>query len=371
LGIVRAVRSVARRPLLTIDARMWRASGIGTYLRAVAPRVIERLAEARICLLGNAAELEREGLCGDPRVEIRDLRAGVYSALEQPLLFAKTPRDTHVFWAPHVNVPVAGPGKLLVTVHDVLYADPPPEARPRLDKALYLKFVMRALKARAAAVICASDFTRAELSRLLGPFSCPVQTIHMAVEAEGFVRPACEPPHPRPYLVFVGNLKPHKNVARLLAAFSLVLARIPHDLVLVGGGDPEPFRAPLTAEAARRVHFVGAPDWQRTRCFVAHAAGLVFVSLYEGFGLPPLEAMAIGVPALVSREASIPEVCADAAIYAEARSVDDIAEGLVRLVTDTQERERLARRGPERARDFDWERSADRTAELVRTLLRG
>jgi glycosyltransferase involved in cell wall biosynthesis len=360
------VRSVARRPLLTIDARMWRSSGIGTYLRAVVPRVIERLSEARVCLLGNSTDLAR--FAGDPRIDIRELRAGVYSALEQPLLLAKTPRATRVFWAPHINVPVAGPGKLLVTVHDVFYADPPAEARPRLDKALYLKVAMRALRARASTVICDSDFTRGELLRLLGPFSCPVETIHLGVEAEEFIRPACESPHPRPYLVYVGNLKSHKNLARVLAAFARVLSRIPHDFLLVGGGDPEPFRAPLAAEVARRVQFVGAPDWQRTRCFIAHAAGLVFVSLYEGFGLPPLEAMALGVPALVSREASLPEVCADAAMYADARSVDDIAEGLVRLVTDTAERARLVRRGSERAREFDWERTADRTAALVRAL---
>jgi glycosyltransferase involved in cell wall biosynthesis len=368
LGIFRAVRSDARQPLLTIDARMLRSSGIGTYLRAVAPRVIERLPEARICLLGNPEELARERWTGAPRVEIRALSAGIYAALEQPRLLATTPADTRVFWSPHVNVPIAGPGRLFAAVHDVFYANPPREARPRFDKWLYLKLVMRGLRRRAKTVVCSSDFTRRELLRLVGPFSCPVHTVHLGVERDLFTAPPLPRPHPRPYLLYLGNLKPHKNLTRLLAAFSSILERVPHDLVLVGGGDPEPFRRELGPAASGRVHFVGSPDGPRTRTYVAHAAGLVLVSLYEGFGLPPLEAMALGVPVLVSGEASLPEVCGDAALYADARSVQDIAGGLVRLVTDEVERDRLRRRGPERASEFDWERTAERTAELLRAL---
>jgi len=363
------VTAASGPPLVTIDARMLRSSGIGTYLRALSPRLIRRFPEARFCLLGNPEELAREAWVNDARIECRELRAGVYSALEQPLLLAKTPRETRVFWSPHVNVPVLGPGRLLVTVHDVFYADPPPEARPRLDKWIYLKLVMRALRARAAAVVCDSDFTRRELLRLLGPFTCPVNTVHMAVEPEGFTPPACERPHAAPYVVYVGNLKPHKNLTRMLAAFSQLAPRIPHDFVLVGGGDVERFRAPLAPDVARRVHFVGPHAPERTRCYIAHAAGLVLVSLYEGFGLPPVEAMALGVPTLVSREASLPEVCEDGALYGDAHSVDDIALGLERLLTDEAERARLKRRGLERARELDWEKTADKTAEILRALL--
>ena len=358
-----------RAPLLTVDARMLHSSGIGTYLRALLPRVMARLPEARFCLLGRLSELERAAWTRSPRVECRELSAGVYSALEQPLLFAKTPAETRVFWAPHINLPVVGPGRLLVTVHDVFYADPPPEARPRLDKALYLKFVMRALRARADAIVCVSDFTRRELTRLLGPFSCPISTVHNAVEPEGFVPPTCERPHAVPYVLYLGNLKPHKNIARMLAGFAEIRTRIPHDFVLVGGGDPEPFRRSLPPELASRVHFAGALEAARARCYMTHAEALVLVSLYEGFGLPPLEAMALGVPALVSREASLPEVCEDAALYAEARSVPDIARGLERLLTDEPERARLRARGRERARELDWEKSADGTAEALRGLL--
>src|SRR6187549_1050346 len=101
----------------------------------------------------------------------------------------------------------------------------------------------------------------------------------------------------------------------------------------------------LDPRIASRVHFLGSLDDAAVRRHVAHASGLVLASLYEGFGLPPLEAMALGVPALVSRAASLPEVCGDAALYCDPDSVSDIARGLLTLLTDDSERTRLVARG--------------------------
>ena len=92
-------------------------------------------------------------------------------------------------------------------------------------------------------------------------------------------------------------------------------------------------------------------------------------SLYEGFGFPPIESMAAGVPALVSRAGSLPEVCGDAALYCDPYSIDDIAEKLVAIVSDDALRERLVRLGRERARRYSWERCAERTAEMIRSIL--
>ncbi|HEV8549849.1 MAG TPA: glycosyltransferase family 1 protein [Polyangiaceae bacterium] len=361
--------SLVTRPLVTVDARMLLATGIGTYLRALLPRVIARTPDARFCLLGRTAELERAGLGGDARVELRQTTAGIYSPREQPELWWRTPRETRVFWAPHVNAPLAGPGRLLATVHDAFYAKPPPGAVPRLDKLLYLKLVQRGVQRRARAVLCVSAFTKGELERLLGPFRGPLHVVPNGVDASWFERPAAPSPHPRPYLLYVGNLKPHKNLPRTLAAFASIAGRVPHDFVLVGPGDPEPLRAALPGELATRVRFEAPLDQAGLERTVAHASGLVLASLYEGFGLPPLEAMALGIPVLVSRTASLPEVCGDAALYCDPLSVADIAGGLVRLLTDDAERLRLAAAGPPRARRFDWDRSADQVSAVLRELL--
>ena len=357
------------RPLVTVDARMLLSTGIGTYLRALLPRVVARVTEARFCLLGDPAALAASGLDADERVRVRPLHAGVYAPGEQPALFARTPRETRVFWSPHVNAPLAGPGRLLVTVHDAFYANPPRGAEPRWDKQLYLDLMLRGIRRRAAAILCDSVFTKSELERLLGPFHCPLHAVTIGLEPTWFERPAGERPHPAPYLVYVGNLKPHKNLPRTLAAFSEVAARVPHDFLLLGPGDPGLVRAAVAPGVASRVHFLGAVSDERLKLTLAHAAGLVLASLYEGFGLPPLEAMALGVPVLASRRASLPEVCGEAAIYCDPESVADIARGLVELLTDEPRRATLVERGFAQARRFDWDRCADETSAALRALL--
>jgi glycosyltransferase involved in cell wall biosynthesis len=361
--------SLGKRPLVTIDARMLHATGIGTYVRALVPRVIERLGDARFCLLGDPSRLEREGFGSHERVELRRLHAGIYAPGEQPGLLLRTPFDTRVFWSPHVNVPLLGPGRLLVTVHDVLYASPPPGAEPRWDKRLYLDTMHRGLRRRANAIVCDSEFTKRELSRLLGPFRCPLHAVPIGIEESWFERPSGASPHPAPYVLFVGNLKPHKNLPRTLAAFSEIAERVPHDFLVVGPGAAELVRAAVPDKVRTRVHCLGALDDEALKLTMAHAAGLVLASLYEGFGLPPLEAMALGVPALVARAASLPEVCGDAALYCDPESVADIARGLFTLLTDAPERARLIARGLEHARRFDWDSCADRTTAVLRTLL--
>jgi glycosyltransferase involved in cell wall biosynthesis len=354
-------------PLVTVDARMLHSSGIGTYLGALLPRIVRRLSGARFCLLGDPEALGALAL--GERVEARSLGAGVYSALEQPGLFARTPRDTRVFWAPHVNFPLAASGKLLVTVHDAFYLSPPPEARPRLDKAIYLGALMRALPRRASAIATVSDFTRRELERGLGPLRVPVEVVHNGIEPAWLAPVTAPSPHDKPYLLFVGNLKPHKNLARTLAAFSKVAARVPHDFLVVGGGDESTFRASVDAQHAGRVRFVGPLGKEALVATVGNAAGLVLASLYEGFGLPPLEAMACGVPVLVSRSASLPEVCGDAAAYCDAENVDDIARGIEELLTDETTRARLRVDGRRHAERFGWDGAGERMARMIEGLL--
>jgi glycosyltransferase involved in cell wall biosynthesis len=356
-------------PLVTVDARMWRSTGIGSYLRGLLPRVVTRLPGARFCLLGDPAELGREAVTRESRVSVSSLTARIYGPSEQPGLFWRTPRETRVFWAPHVNAPLAGPGRLVVTVHDAFYANPPAGARPRWDKALYLSAMLRGVRRRAEAVLCDSAFTRDELERHVGRFAAPLEVVPIGIERTWFERPAGPSPLEEPYLLFVGNLKPHKNLARTLAAFASIVARVPHVFVIVGPGDESALARSLPSDAAARVRFAGVLADEELKRYVAHASGLVLASLYEGFGLPPLEAMALGVPVLVSRAASLPEVCGDAALYCDPESVPDIARGLVTLLTDAAERARLTAAGPVQAARFDWERCADATSAVLARLL--
>jgi glycosyltransferase involved in cell wall biosynthesis len=355
-------------PLLTVDVRMFRSSGIGTYLRALLPRLVALLPEARFCLLGDPGSLAREAFTSDARVECRELSAGVYSPLEQLTIPRVAPPETRVFWSPNVNVPLVHPGRLLVTVHDAFYFGPPPGMHTRLDKRAYLGALTWRLRRSADAVLCVSDFTRRELERH-GSFAGPLHVVRSGIEESWFSRPNGDNPWPRPYLVYVGNLKPHKNLPRTLVAFARVAERVPHDFLVIGAGKSEPLARMLDPRVRSRVHFLGSLDDLAVRRHVAHASGLVLASLYEGFGLPPLEAMALGVPTLVARAASLPEVCGDAALYCDPNSVETIARGLFTLLSDQGERSRLARDGVANARRFRWDDSARGTASVIAGLL--
>ena len=348
---------------------MIRSSGIGTYLRALLPRLVELLHDVRFCLLGDASSLAGEAFTRDPRVECRELSAGVYSPLEQIQIPRLAPAETRVFWSPNVNVPVAHPGRLLVTVHDAFYFGPPAGVRTRIDKRVYLGLLVQRLKRSADAILCVSEFTRSELERR-GTWSCPIHVVRSGIEPDWFSRPNGERPWPKPYLLYVGNLKPHKNLPRTLAAFARIAARVPHDFLLIGAGNPGEIERVLDPRIRARVHCLGGFADEAVKRHVAHASGLVLASLYEGFGLPPLEAMALGVPVLVSKTASLPEVCGNAALYCDPHSIDGIARGLETLLCDETSRARLSQAGPNHARGFSWDAAARATGDVLTTLLR-
>jgi len=173
------------------------------------------------------------------------------------------------------------------------------------------------------------------------------------------------------YLLYVGNLFPHKNVPRLIRAHSR--SRIDIPLVVAGQGR-ERFRADL--ESAVRDHWrrdlVRFLDYVRADeipLLYSGAMALVFPSLYEGFGLPALEAMACGVPVVASTMGSIPEVVGSAAILVQPNSIDDMATAMRILYEDAEKRRDLARRGLARAKEFTWQRCAERTVRLLQDVL--
>ncbi len=345
---------------------MWNSSGIGTYLQATLPRVRERLADVRFTVLVKPGE--------DPgleAVELIPVGAGVYSALEQFSLWWHIPSDADLIWSPHINLPILARQAKVVTVHDAFYLEPEWSKSVRWDKRFYIRMLMFFLARQAGSVISVSHYTQQRLGRLLPSLRAPVDVIPNAVDPV-WKEPVSGPsPHPRPYLVAIGNVKPHKNLARVAEA--LALSGSECDLVLVGqnrgfaggGGLPRRLREAL----GDRLHFTGFVPEADLRHWVAHAEALLFLSLYEGFGLPPLEAMAVGTPVLASRSASVPEVCANAAEYCDATDVEDIARGLDRLLGDPQRAQELVALGKERAAQFCWERSADETAEILRRRL--
>lgn len=357
---------------IAIDVRMLTSSGIGTYLQNLLPRVIHSRPQHRFHLLGDPLVLDQMAWSHNDYTSVSRCTAPIYSIAEQVQLARVTPRETDLFWAPHYNIPLRAPGRLMVTVHDLSHVATPEFVRGA-HRRLYARFMFAALRRRAGAIIADSHFTAAEFTRLVGTIEPAPYPIHLGISDSWFrVRPTCRP-HPAPYLLFVGNVKPHKNLVTLLQAFDTITHTIPHDLVIVGKregfitGD----RAAITwaERLGERVRFTGAIPIEQLEQFMVFADALVLPSLYEGFGLPPLEAMACGCPTIVSTAASLPEVCGDAALYIDPRNPHDIAAKIIQLLDDDELRAELRRKGTTRAASFSWDRCAEQTLVVMDKLL--
>lgn len=363
---------------LVIDARLTGHSGIGVYLEHMLPRIVARL------VAWHPVVLARTAMCADLVSRVgagADVVAWDLPPLGIPNLWGAPPAvgTGDLLWTPHFNVPLSGSTALAVTLHDVL-----PLAAPRLagrGRSLPLRLWLRAIRARARVVFCVSDFTRREVMAQGGVGASRVLVTPLGVDRLWFGDESPVPHRPgesdaaRPTIVFVGLLKPHKNAVRLLQAFDRVKPLIPHRLVLVArherlrNVDREAMS--LVRTLGDRVELVSDLSLADLIAHIRSAQFVALPSLYEGFGLPALEAMAAGTPVLAARAGAMPEVCGDAAVYCDPLSVDDIAHGLVSLAREPALRARLAAAGRARATAFTWDQCAATTAEALETELGG
>lgn len=271
------------------------------------------------------------------------------------------------------------PGRLVVTIHDLSFMRYR-EMHPAQRLAWLEKGLWRTLAA-ADRIIVVSEFTRNELIALTGVERQRVEVVPLGaapefrprVEAETESTRARQGLSHRGYGLFVGNLEPRKNLGRLLDAWERLPGEIRGDFPLVVAGgkgwrDDRLMQRLEEAAARGTVRLTGFVPAAELPDLVASARFLAFPSLYEGFGIPVLEAMACGVPVLTSNRASLPEVAGDAALLVDPESVEAIAEGLARLLQDDDLARTLSERGLERASTFSWDRCASRTMEIYESV---
>jgi glycosyltransferase involved in cell wall biosynthesis len=358
--------------MIAIDVRWINASGIGTYISHVVPGIVNTLTSERFTLIGNPKDIEKLGISSSHRVQIIAASSKMYSLYEQVEMPRLIPADTRLYFSPHYPIPLLYRGKVLVTIHDVFHL-----AMPKLvggiHKLLYAKLMFAQVCKKAAAIITVSRFTKSELQQYLPAPLPPIHTIHLGVDASWFTVPESNPIYPRPYLVFVGNIKPNKNLVSLIQAYISVLSVIPHDLVIVGKKsgfittDSQVYK--LASKHPDRIIFTDVLPDQDLKRYVKGATALIFPSLYEGFGLPPLEAMACACPVLSSDRASLPEVCGEAALYCDPENIEDIARQIVRIASDIPLQEELRAKGLVQAQRFVWSKCVDQTVEVIRGLI--
>lgn len=292
-------------------------------------------------------------------------------AWEQGVLPVRTGRRP--LWSPANTGPLAVADQVL-TLHDLAPLDHPEWYRPGF--ARYMGWLLPRLARRVRHIITVSEFSRERITALTGVPAERITVIPSAApvgfepRGEDEVRDTCRRLGlvPGKYLLYVGAIEPRKNLLRLLEAWETCRRRLPPDLVLAVAGDrpnPRAFRrAPLLARS-EGVRWLGRVEDGELPSLLTGALVFTYVSLYEGFGAPPLEALAAGTPVLASAAASIPEVVGEAALLVDPLDVDAIAAGIERLVQDEELRSRLRGEGRARAAGFSFDDVAARTREVL------
>jgi len=292
-------------------------------------------------------------------------------------------RPPDVLFVPAHVLPLIHPRRSVVTVHDLGYLYYPDAHRPA-DRC-YLRWSTGWSARHASALLADSAATKADLVRAYGVDPDRVHVVYLGRD-EGLA-PVRDPGRLAAvrehygiggdYLLYLGTLQPRKNLARLIEAFGRLAGQPALEGVqLVLAGKPGWDYHALTALATRlglasRVLFPGYVAETDLAALLSGAIAFVFPSLYEGFGLPVLEAQACGVPVMTSNNSSLPEVAGDAALFVDPHNVDAIAAAMYRLVTDEGLRAELVRRGLENVKRFSWEKCARETLAVLEAVASG
>ena len=279
-----------------------------------------------------------------------------------------------LLWSPNNTGPVAV-GHQICTIHDLIPLEHP-EWFSRKFSAWY-QYLLPRLARRAAHLIAVSEYTKFRLQELLQIPAGRITVIPNGVDPSFHTAAPERIVEARTalgigsgaYLLCVGSVEPRKNIVRLLEAWRIAQSRVAGDVTLVvagGSGMSGVFSEVLLGNLPARVHFTGYVPERHLTALYSGATAFIYPSLYEGFGIPPLEAMACGVPVITSNVTSLPEVTGGAAILVDPTKPDDMAEAIVELFENEDLRRQLIPKGLARAAFYSWDDAAIATRKLLR-----
>ncbi len=368
---------------IAIDARKLRDYGIGTYVRNLLRHLSRLDSQTEYVLLCRADDIGVVEELGENFRPIPEV-ARPYSMSEQvrvPLDLRREGID--LFHAPHYVLPALTPCKSVVTIHDCIHLRFPQYLPNRLAYA-YARSSLWIATHRSNRVLTVSEASKRDILRYFSIPEAKIDVIYNAID-ERFG----ETPTPdeiarvreryqlnAPYVLYAGNIKPHKNLERLIEAFHTLRqdSDLEHVKLLIIIGDEISKYASLRRavhkyKLHKHVRFFGFVPDKTLAVLYRLARVFVFPSLYEGFGLPPLEAMASGTPVITSNVSSLPEVVGDAALLIDPLDPRAIADAMRKVLMDSDLRETLRQKGFERVREFSWERSVRRVREIYGEVL--
>jgi glycosyltransferase involved in cell wall biosynthesis len=372
---------------IAIDVRRMTEFGVGTYIRNVV-RTLGRLdRENKYLLIGPSAKVE----------EIGSLPSNFHAVpLHQPERSLKgwwefravlQRLNCDLLHVPNVfSVPRALPCPYVMTVHDMLEHMSLGRKRNDLWRSVHFQLTRRVLRG-AARIFAVSNFTKIEIEKLFGIPPERIEVVYNAID-ERFLHGHASAADREliakryqvtyPFLLYAGRVSAHKNVVRMIEAFSALKGELEKErafpdlkLIIIGddlSGNPDLRRTVVRSGVQNDVRFLGFVPIDVLRIFYDSAKIFIFPSLYEGFGLPPLEAMAHGTPVVTSNVSSLPEVVGNAAVLVNPENVFEIMRALHRVLLDQGLRARMKERSYVQAGKFSWEKSVRRILEVYRQV---
>ena len=356
--------------LINLSALMEEPTGISVYARNLLPRLktLEpTLLSSQQFLNFNSMSIPsgmspEYGLKGHARRLwwLQTRLPEIYQRLGSRLIFSPLP-----------EAPVCTDCRFVITVHDLIPLRFP---NPRLPSTNYFRYVVPQIVKRAVHIVANSNATAQDLEHFYKINPRKITTIPLAYDQENFTFKArAAQPSKRRYFIYVGRQNIYKNVGYLINAFARITLKTDTQLWLVGPQDKR-YTPPLLKQVqelgiADRVHFLNYVAYAELPKLLAEAIALVFPSLWEGFGLPALEAMACGTPVIASNVSSLPEVVGDAAVLINPYKIDELANAMEAMATDINLCSAYQQAGLARANQFSWAKTGQRTVEVLKRFL--
>jgi glycosyltransferase involved in cell wall biosynthesis len=373
---------------IAIDIRRMTEFGVGTYIRNVV-RTLGRLDhETTYFLIGPPAKVK----------EIGSLPPNFHTVpLVQPERSLKGYREFRTIakrlecdlvHIPNLfSIPRALPCPYVMTVHDILEHMSRAREQTGFWRSMHFQLTKRVLRG-AARIFAVSNFTKLEIEKLFNIPAGRIEVVYNAIDERLLQSHASASDRQLiveryqvtyPFLLYAGRISPHKNVVRMIEAFSALKTELEKDqvypdlkLIIIGddlSGNPDLRRTVIRSGMQNDVRFLGFVPIEVLRTFYDAAKIFVFPSLYEGFGLPPLEAMAHGTPVVTSNVTSLPEVVGNAAVLVHPENVFEIMRALHRVLMDQPLREKMKERSLRQATKFSWEKSVRRIRDVYQEVL--
>lgn len=366
---------------VAIDTRKLRDFGIGTYVRNLVQQLSSIDTNTEYVLLCRPTDRQWPVPLGNNFQTITQ-RSPNYSLREQLLLPLTLKRlGVNLFHAPHYVLPALTPCRSIVTIHDCIHLRFP-QYLPSTLAHTYARMQIWTAIRRSNRILTVSESSKQDILHFFDVEEDKIVVIHNAIDERLRISPSEESmirvreryQLPSRFLMYSGNVKPHKNLERLIEAFKLIHDDGDKELgLLITGSEVSKYATLRRAIHRYRLHkhvrFLGYQSTETLSALYRLADVFVFPSLYEGFGLPPLEALACGTPVVASNVSSLPEVLGDAALLVDPYSPQSIRHGIRKLLDNKSLRDELRDKGLKRAQSFSWEQSTRRVLRIYNEVI--